>query len=278
VNVGLRADDVAALIEKKSIAGKAVFWRELISGQMDADRMDYHLRDSLHAGVQYGRFDLHRLLTTVVAAVQRGPEGDPIATRLGVSEGGWHSAEALVLARYFMFTQVYFHKTRVAYDIHLKGAMAELLPGRLFPKPIGGELAQYLLWDDWRVLGALGSGGGGDHGRRLVTRDHYKTVFHTREAPSLLELDELQELKAALGDLVVAEAHAEKSWYKTGNTDIQVVSEARDDMVAPLSEHSPVVKSLPSSNKVALYTTAQDAAKARALREQFFQKKREGRS
>lgn len=58
-------------------------------------------------GVQYGRFDLHRLINTVCAVSAEGE-----APRLGILEGGIHGAEGLVLARYFMFTQVYFHKTR----------------------------------------------------------------------------------------------------------------------------------------------------------------------
>ena len=57
-NYKIRADDVAALIEGAGTAKNALFWRDLIAGQMDADRMDYLLRDSYHAGVEYGRFDL----------------------------------------------------------------------------------------------------------------------------------------------------------------------------------------------------------------------------
>src|SRR5439155_13424972 len=94
-NYDLTAENVAAVLEGSAAAGNAAFWRELIIGQMDADRMDYLLRDSLHAGVQYGEFDLERLVHTVVAV--RGNEGE--GPRLGVSEGGWHAAEALILAR-----------------------------------------------------------------------------------------------------------------------------------------------------------------------------------
>src|SRR5260370_36864746 len=108
----------------------------------------------------------------VPGAAERGP-------RLGVAEGGFHSAEALVLARYFMFTHVYFHKTRVALDHHLEHALVELLPGHSFPRPVGAELAEFLMWDDWRVLGALAQGGGGDHGQRLARRDHFREVYHT---------------------------------------------------------------------------------------------------
>jgi hypothetical protein len=160
--------------------------------------------------VQYGRFDLNRIISTVTAV--KDPESETL--RLGVSEGGAHAAERLVLARYEMFTQVYFHKTRVAFDQHLKGALGEILPGRLFPNP-DTELDAFLDWDDWKVLSALKQGQGGQHGRRLAERDHYREIYHTPEAPDSKDLERLQEMKTALGELIVAEVSAEKSWYGT---------------------------------------------------------------
>ena len=56
-NYGFSADDVANLLEGRPEAGEALFWRDLIAGQLDADRMDYLLRDSLHTGVGYGQYD-----------------------------------------------------------------------------------------------------------------------------------------------------------------------------------------------------------------------------
>lgn len=262
-NYGFKADDVAALIEGSATAKQSLFWREIVSGQMDADRMDYLLRDSLHCGVGYGRFDLHRLVSTVDVAVQ----ADAGSPRLGISEGGWHAAESLVLARYLMFTQVYFHKTRVAYDAHLKGALAEMLPDRRFPSPEASDLDEFLRWDDWRVLGLLGGGQGGEHGERLRNRNHYRQVFHTPESPTIADLEYLKKVRSALGDLVVLEQHAAKSWYKTGATDIPVVSDTRDRSVKPLSQHSAVVQGLPSSNQVLLYSTPEQAETARAKAE-----------
>jgi len=260
-NYGFHAEDIAALIEGSARAKQSVFWRDLISGQMDADRMDYLLRDSYHAGVQYGRFDLHRLISTIRAIP--GAEGHP--PRLGIIEGGVHAAEALVLARYFMFTQVYFHKTRVAYDVHLRGAMKELLPNGHFPRPIDGELAQFLLWDDWKVLGLLSDGKGGEHGSRIATRNHYRRIFHTPEVSVEKDLDQLQTVREKLGKLLVAEEPASKSWYKTGMPDIPVVNDIDEKTVRPLSEHSNVVANLKANNQVFLYTKPEDVPKAKKI-------------
>src|SRR5262249_1123402 len=84
-NYGFTADDVAALIEGTGGEKQGIFWRDIISGQMDADRMDYLLRDSHHIGVAYGKFDLHRLVSSMQALPSRSGE----SSRLGIAEGGW---------------------------------------------------------------------------------------------------------------------------------------------------------------------------------------------
>ena len=253
-NVGLRAEDVTALLHGSSAAGRSLVWRELITGQIDADRIDYLLRDSHHAGVDYGRFDWRRLLSTVEAV----PGDDAGGPRLGVGEGGWHAAEALVLARYFMFTQVYFHKTRVAFDHHLHHALASMLPGSQFPRPTGSDLDRYLEWDDWRVLGLLADGHGGDHGQRIARRNHFREVYHTPENPRPKDLKTLDGIRAATGDLLKAEEHAEKSWYKVGSADIPVVSGGSRRTVRPLSDYSSVVASIKPIRKVMLFVDEKD--------------------
>jgi len=259
-NYGFLAEDVAALLEGSTNAKQRLFWRPLIDGQMDADRMDYLLRDSFHAGVQYGRFDLNRVVNTVLAI--RGARGrEP---RFGISEGGWHAAEGLVLARYFMFTQVYFHKTRVAYDVHLKRALRELLPGGQFPAPTGKDLEKFLAWDDWRVLGMLAEGNGGEHGARLVARNHYRLAYGSPEISTEDDLSLVERMKEALGNMVVAAEESKKSWYNTGQPDIPVVSNVDSKTVLPLSKFSNVVLNMKPNNQVLLYVAPENADNANA--------------
>jgi HD superfamily phosphohydrolase len=260
-NYGFTAEDIAALIDGSTSAKQRLFWRDLIDGQMDADRMDYLLRDSFHAGVQYGKYDLNRVVNTVRAIP--GMRGR--APRLGISEGGWHAAEGLVLARYFMFTQVYFHKTRVAYDVHLRGALEELLPNRQFPSPNGEHLKEFLTWDDWKVLGLLVNGQGGEHGTRLACRDHYRLAYGSPEISSEADLTLVENIKKELGDLVVAEEESAKSWYKTGRPDIPVVSNVDSGTVLPLSRYSHVVLNMKPNNQVLLYVRPDEAEKANEI-------------
>ena len=92
---------------------------------LGVDRIDYLLRDSTHAGVAYGRFDHLRLLDTI-RILPRSSSSDSVA--LGLEQGGAHTAEALLLARYFMFMQVYYHPVRAAYDVHLQDFLQDWLP------------------------------------------------------------------------------------------------------------------------------------------------------
>jgi HD superfamily phosphohydrolase len=258
-NYHLKADEVANLLEGNSRAGRALVWRELVSGQMDADRIDYLIRDSLHTGVDYGKFDWRRLVNTV-ALVTGKEDGGP---RLGISEDGFHAAEGLVLARYFMFTQVYFHKTRTAYDVHLRRALAEMLPGQVFSRPDQSGLDEYLKWDDWRVLGELVRGAGGEHGRRLAQRDHYRKVYHTPDSPSTDDLNELKQAREALGELLQSEEPAQTSTYKTGMPDIPVVCNNPNKTIRPLSEVSSLVRGLQPVGKVMLYCRKEDVDEAK---------------
>jgi len=75
----------------------------LISSQLDVDRMDYLLRDSLYAGVGYGRYDLERVIFSLSGF---DPDGMAFLSRKAVP-----LAEQYVVARYHMYWQVYFHKT-----------------------------------------------------------------------------------------------------------------------------------------------------------------------
>ena len=272
-NVGLTAEEIASLIDGTTEARRAIFWRELVDGQMDADRMDYLLRDSTHLGVQYGRFDLDRIISTIVGTTVG--EEERTDHRLAVDESGLHAAIGLVLARYYMFTQVYFHKTRVAYDTHLREAIADMLPAGVFPPPRGEDLEEYIKWDDWAVLGKLAGGRGGTHGERLRTRSHYREITHTSESPKIDELIIVDRIKSELGDLVVDEVLSKKSWYKTGETDIPIITDSPSAVVKPLSTFSPVIEQLKRAphRQVRLYALPEYVGKARSVARNILESK-----
>ena len=266
-NYDIGAQDVADFIEGKpadtsagrSSAGRRLFWRNLVSGQLDSDRADYLLRDSHHIGVAYGHYDLERLLTTLTT-VEDPETGSPV---LAVEEGGLHAAEGLIIARYMMFTQVYFHHTRRAYDHHLVEAMRSLLKESksVFPPPIDKEtIEEYISWDDWRVVGGLAAGHGGKHGDIILSRHHDRRVHETPELPGRVHLRRLESVREALGDRVSFEDRATNSWYKFDDSDIPIVQKSRQDqrIVARLSERSTVVSGLKAVNQRRIYVQSRD--------------------
>jgi HD superfamily phosphohydrolase len=94
--------DVVALLSEGHRGAKARILSSMLSGPIDIDKMDYLQRDSLHAGVPYGRnFDQGRLIGSL--CLNRAGDG------LAISEKGKTAAEMMVFARYVMFSEVYWH-------------------------------------------------------------------------------------------------------------------------------------------------------------------------
>jgi uncharacterized protein len=91
--------------------------RDIVSGQADADRTDYLLRDSHHCGVDYGLFDYRRMIECLT--LLQDPDGMG-GLEIAIHRDGVHTFEALILARYQMHTQVYNHRLRRIYDLYLK--------------------------------------------------------------------------------------------------------------------------------------------------------------
>lgn len=162
---------------------EAILAEIIVGDAFGADRMDYLLRDSLHTGATYGRFDHHRLIDTlrIIPSAPR-EEGEREAVTeptLGCERGGLQSAEALLLARYFMFSQVYYHPTRLAYNEHLKDFLVAWLPEHRFPEDPGAHLAR----DDNDVLTAIKRAArdpgapGHKPAKRIVDRDHFKVAY-----------------------------------------------------------------------------------------------------
>lgn len=81
---------------------KRTFLSDLISSQLDADRLDYLLRDNLMTGSQYGNYDLSWLIHALVV--------DEGSSRLVVDRKGISAVEAYLQSRYHMYRNVYFHK------------------------------------------------------------------------------------------------------------------------------------------------------------------------
>lgn len=83
---------------------------QLISSQIDADRMDYLLRDAYYSGATYGEFDLSRIIH-----VMRPYEGG-----IAFDQKGMYAIEDYVVSRYQMYVQVYFHPVSRSFEVLLQ--------------------------------------------------------------------------------------------------------------------------------------------------------------
>lgn len=89
-------EQVASVIQKTYPNPQVV---QLISSQIDADRMDYLLRDAYYTGTEYGTFDLTRILRVI------RPHKEGIVFQMN----GMHAVEDYIVSRYQMYMQIYFH-------------------------------------------------------------------------------------------------------------------------------------------------------------------------
>lgn len=120
--------------------------KEIVSGpHLDADRMDYLLRDAYFTGVVNGHYDDDQLIASL-RVFENG--GRPM---LGVDGRGVVALESFVLARYMMFSTVYFHHTTRQFERVLHTALREVWPSPSALDPI----EEFLAWDDFRVLEAF---------------------------------------------------------------------------------------------------------------------------
>ena len=163
--------------EVRSLIGKGhpyPFLTDIVSSQLDADRMDYLLRDAMATGVHYGKFDAEWVLHSLCLGKdpRAGDTTGPESCRLCLeTKRGVHAAEQLIGARLHMSMQVYFHRNTRRWEAHLLclfyeaarlAAAGELPPGTLpavveyFAKRGGVSHAVFLQVDEPAILGCLG--------------------------------------------------------------------------------------------------------------------------
>ncbi len=144
--------------------------RSIVSGELDADRMDYLQRDSFYTGVNYGRYDLEWILQNVSAVPRDGK------AVLALSKAAIFAFEDFLLSRYHMFLSVYFHHTSVSFDWMLRRYYEEA-PGE-FSIPSSAD--EFLYCDDMALHLALRASKN-QWAQRIATRRGFKRVAQFTE-------------------------------------------------------------------------------------------------
>jgi HD superfamily phosphohydrolase len=257
---------VASIIEGKFQPSALA---QLVSSQLDVDRMDYLLRDSLMTGAKYGIYDLEWIINALAI--------DETADRVYVQARGVYAVEEYLQARYYMFRQVYFHRTLRSAEAVLRSIMRRALhlldegrevwhaPGTAFEKILRREvltIGEHLQVDDsdfvfhikqWQSSGdAILS----DLSRRFVARRLFKAIDldmpQSRQAEFLAAARQTVERAGFDPDYYFIEDRASDvpyySYYETEKsepkTHIYVESGYAAPQIREISEVSNVVRGL----------------------------------
>lgn len=196
-NVGISAEDVANLItgvipqSAQRLIVDGINYQpllsQIVSGELDADRMDYMQRDSYHAGVDYGRFDQDWLLDNLSYYIVDD------AAYLSLYHRAIFAFEDFLLSRYHMFVSVYYHHTSIGYDAMLSRYIDEE-PDYRFPHHVD----EYIAFDDvafWSMLRQSKN----PWAERIVKRDIYRRILELNADEDTVELDSIISALDAAG-------------------------------------------------------------------------------
>ncbi len=239
---------MARILEKSKDTG---FLRQFVSGEWDMDRTDYLLRDSKHCGVDYGIFEFRRLIESITVVTNP----DTHSLQLALERGGEHSFEALILARYQMNTQVYFHKIRRIYDHYLNEYM------KLWAPNAYKTLADVLKYDDETVMAEIRKDAGENNERsmwakRIIERRHHRVVYETGDNADIPKLKKarrlLDELQKHFADIDIFIDDCKISIHKLAvpgdqeeeKTEDLYIRE-KDGRQVPLGGESPIIGKVP---------------------------------
>ena len=191
-DLGITAEALAALITGTTPPGGLDFqhagndWspllRALVSGELDADRMDYLLRDSFYTGVNYGRFDLDWLVQNLHPAEREG------RVELALARSAVFAFEDFLLSRHHMFLSVYLHHTAASYDWMLEAYYREAAGE--FEIPAAPD--RFLHTDDVALLSALRASRN-RWAQRIVRRQGFKLLAQFTERDEDYDLGALAQ-------------------------------------------------------------------------------------
>ena len=231
--------------------------RALVSGELDADRMDYLLRDSFYTGVNYGRYDLDWIIQNLNAADKDGK------MFLALSRAAVFAFEDFLLSRYHMFVSVYYHHTSVNFDTML-GRYYREAPGE-FEIPADAE--RFLYCDDVALAHAL-RGSKNSWAQRIVTRQGYKLLAQFTERDEDYNLAALASaLTQEKVDHFEVESHGVLSkYFSEGSGPSLFIQDVRTGRLTEVSAYTPLYQRYSTSVRLSrIYVRPDQAPQARSV-------------
>jgi HD superfamily phosphohydrolase len=216
---------------------------QLVSSELDVDRMDYLLRDSYYTGVSYGKYDLLWLLSNLSYHEVEG------RLYLALQRRAIHAFEDFLLSRYHMYLMVYFHHLSVIYEEMLAWHFEHEARDFRFP----AALEEYLGFDDYSLFTRLAQSGH-DFARRISTHQAHRLLREEHDPEGGSKLGSLAALLQEAGILCLrsSSSGALSRYWKPGvyrSNPIFVVDWSGLHPIAPI-ERSTAVFSRYAESKV----------------------------
>jgi hypothetical protein len=219
---GSVAEDVAHLVTGRYPARGSVFVEQgidyfpllsqIVSGELDADRMDYLQRDAFYAGVSYGKFDQPWLVENLEKHIEAG------RAYLAIAHRAVFAFEDFLLSRYHMFVSVYYHYIPVGFDTMLVRFLTEA------PQDfkLAADMEGYISMDDVALWSAL-RGSSNRWAQRIANRQGYKRILEVNADSGLADFEAIvQALEAEKLDMFTSRDRGVLSKYYGKATTIPI--------------------------------------------------------
>ena len=264
---GISPNHIAALVAGRAPPGSEPFrsrgrdllpiLRQVVSGELDADRMDYLQRDSFFTGVNYGKFDAHWIIENLTAVQREG------SVHLGLLPRAVFAFEDFLLSRYHMFMSVYFHSASVGYE-QLLQRYCDTSGGEY---SLPSDIDEYLQHDDIALLSALRKSTN-PWAMRVVRRQGFKLLLEEGPFESARgdDPENIEKMAARLDgegiDCFTTASKGVLSHY--GRAATLWVQSPHGDI--PIGEYTPLYKRYAEPSTLArLYVVPERAKEAREL-------------
>jgi uncharacterized protein len=234
--------------------------RGLVSGELDADRMDYLQRDSFYTGVNYGRFDLDWLVSNLNPAEKGGK------AYLALGRSAAFAFEDFLLSRYHMFVSVYLHHTSVNFDYMLRRYYEEA-PGEF---EIPSDMEAFLHCDDVALAHTLRRSKN-RWAQRITWRQGYKLLAHFTERDAGYDLDVLKGalVSAGLDHFSIESRGVLSKYFSEGAGPSLFILDTSTGRLTEVARYTPLYQRYSGAVRLSrLYVRPDQQEAARSLMEQ----------
>ena len=208
-----------------------------LDGFIDADKMDYLERDAINCGVNYGRFDRDALINNLT--IYKGYNG---IESLALRKGGIQALEGFILARYYMFSQIYMNPEERILRWQYCNEMVELLKDGKYPD----DVKKFLQLDDTKYIRKL----------KFLKNNKYILVLDTE-----FDLKLKRKIDRKLGKYLICDTPRKKIFRSdTEDSTVMIVDDSLGRVI-PCSEASPILKNIEytSINKLRYYANVEQS-------------------